>query len=131
MLTLRFVPWSRFRAVKDDAAIKEWLKGVTDAAKATFRSGMTGPHSGRVYRRRGRLHKASAPGEYPATETGRLLKSAGTAVTKDEGEFGVNTFYASFLAHGTRKMAKRRMAKEAMQEGRKAATLRSFARFER
>lgn len=131
MLTLRFTPWGRFCAIKDDAAIKDWLRDVTDAARDIFRAGMTGPHSGRLYRRRGRIHKASAPGEYPANDSGRLLKTAKTVVTPDEGEFGVNIFYARFLAHGTRKMAKRRMAKEAMQHGMGKAKLRQFARFER
>lgn len=131
MFSLRFTPWGRFRAIKDDAAIRDWLRGVTDAAKSVFRAGMTGPHSGRLYRRRGRAHRASAPGEYPANDSGRLLRTARTVVTPDEGEFGVGMFYARFLAHGTRKMAKRRMAKEAMQEGMGTATMRAFARFDR
>lgn len=45
---------------------------------------LSGPRSGRIYRgRRGRLHQASAPGEPPATQTGKLRQS----ITMSEPEW--------------------------------------------
>lgn len=38
----------------------------------------TGPKTGRVYKRGGRVHRASARGEYPASDTGNLARSIST-----------------------------------------------------
>ena len=133
MFTMFFVPWQRLRAVKDNEAIRFWLTGVVKAAKDKFRAGSLGPHSGRMYRRRGRPpHRASAANEYPAKDTGRLLKSAGTRVTSTEGEFGLNEHYAKYLVTGTRRMASRKMAWDALDDGIKSTpAIGSFARFKR
>lgn len=67
-----------------------------------------GPKTGRVYRIRGRDHQASAPGEAPATFSGRLAKSYNYNV---HGPFqmtvGESAPYAGFLEDGTRKMKPR------------------------
>ena len=75
------------------------------------RSIANGPKSGRVYKRGNVEHQASAPGEAPATDTGRLIASgrAGAEVKGDViralVEYKVD--YAAYLEFGTRKMAPR------------------------
>jgi len=83
-----------------------------------------GPKTGRVYETRfwtdaqGRLrigeervpHRASAPGQYPASDTGRLASNirfelpTSTALT---GRVGTNIMYGRHLEFGTTKMAAR------------------------
>lgn len=64
-----------------------------------------GPKTGRMYGK----HQASAPGEAPATDTGRLVKSI-TWQTLRQGlaaDVGSPLPYAVFLEEGTSKMAAR------------------------
>jgi len=80
-----------------------WVEG---AVKRSFK-----PGSGRVYRRGSKIHRASAPGEPPAVDTGRLRSSI-THQVKAEGKkvigrIGTNVEYARSLEFGTNKMAAR------------------------
>lgn len=61
-----------------------------------------GPKSGRLYGK----HQASAPGEAPATNTGRLIKSIQWQILNQglAAEIGSPLSYSSFLEDGTRKM---------------------------
>lgn len=45
------------------------------------KTSMTEPKSGRIYRRKGKAHQASAPGESPAIDTTKLIKSLGIEQT--------------------------------------------------
>jgi HK97 gp10 family phage protein len=54
-----------------------------------------------------RLHRASAPGQYPANMLGNLQKSLNYNVGPMQMEFGANTDYAPYLELGTASMAKR------------------------
>lgn len=86
------------------------------------------PKTGKIYRRNanaGKLtktgrkrkaqyidHQASAPGEFPAADTGRLHQSITTAVVQNDDravivETGANTPYAEALEYGTAKMEPR------------------------
>lgn len=73
------------------------------------------PKSGRIYpskSRKGAKHQASAAGEFPAADTGRLHQSITTAMTASgpdvfRAETGANTPYATALELGTSKMAPR------------------------
>lgn len=68
----------------------------------------TGPKTGRLYWFRGRIHQASAPGESPASMTGRLARTADYKVRGSyQMEFGDKAFYGKFLEDGTRKMLPR------------------------
>ena len=78
---------------------------------------MLGRHTGRIYRRKRGYHQASAPGEFPANDTGRLLASMKRSVSSDEAKIGTNMFYAKYLREGTRKMARRKMSDDAIKEG--------------
>lgn len=71
-----------------------------------------GKKTGRVYKRGSRTHQASAPGEAPASDTGRLVNSIN--VRPAEGELAVDVVagggivkYARMLEFGTSKMAAR------------------------
>lgn len=72
-----------------------------------------GPATGRVYRRgKGRnlsaTHQASAPGEAPMTDTGRLANSVTFKSTGPlSAEVGSEVKYGPFLEFGTRHIAKR------------------------
>lgn len=48
-------------------------EGVQDEATSLI---LEGEKTGRIYRRRGVTHQASAPGESPASDTGALVKSS-------------------------------------------------------
>jgi phage gpG-like protein len=80
--------------------------GMESYAKQSMKGG-----GGRVYVHRGHSHQASAPGNPPAVDTGRLrasltheVETSGTRVTL---RFGTNVKYGLYLELGTRKMAAR------------------------
>lgn len=70
-----------------------------------------GGRSGRIYRKYKprREHRASAPGEPPKTDTGRLVSSIKTDVDADRlgGAVGTNLKYGEYLEFGTKNMAAR------------------------
>ncbi len=74
------------------------------------------PKTGRVYKRRSVAHQASAPGEAPATDTGRLVQSARTEFdqSKLQGFVVWATNYSLKLEEGTAKMAARPFARPAL-----------------
>jgi hypothetical protein len=78
------------------------------------------PHTGRVYRRRGVSHQASAPGEPPAVDTGRHIQQITTDY--DPANFaGTVTFHSAYalaLEVGTAKMAARPYARPALESKR-------------
>lgn len=69
-----------------------------------------GTKSGRTYRRGGVTHQASAPGQYPATDTGRLLSSVNMILPTSSrmvGTVGTDVIYGRHLEFGTSRMAAR------------------------
>jgi HK97 gp10 family phage protein len=76
------------------------------------RSILSGEKTGRVYRRRTVVHQASAPGEAPASDTGRLVNSINSYLDRSKKTALViagrgTALYAAMLEFGTRKMAAR------------------------
>lgn len=98
----------------NDAAIAEWIEErLNDARNLFVRQMGRGGGGGRTYGR----HRASAPGEYPATDTGRLANATDYRMTGPrEGVLGSDIEYATYLAFGTRKMAPRKMYVDALEE---------------
>lgn len=80
------------------------------------------PKTGREYRRRGVVHQASAPGEAPATDTGRLAGSARTEYDRQQlaGRVIFSTAYAAALEFGTERMAPRPFLRKSLAENREA-----------
>jgi hypothetical protein len=67
-----------------------------------------GPASGRVYVRGNVTHQASAPGEAPATDTGRLASSTEYRLTgAASAEVQTSAEYGPFLEWGTQRIAPR------------------------
>jgi hypothetical protein len=94
--------YRRFGKVLLESAVE-----IAESAKDQIQRGT--PRTGRVYRKAsGRLHRASAPGEYPASDTGQLVNSihavkvSGLAV-----RVGSVANHGKFLELGTSRMAAR------------------------
>ena len=69
-----------------------------------------GPKTGRTYVRRGKIkHRASAPGEAPASDTGTLARNIIVAaeLLKNRIRIIANTRYSLFLEEGTKRMKPR------------------------
>lgn len=61
-----------------------------------------GPATGEIYQRGNTTHQASAPGEAPATDTGRLASSVTYSKTGPiEAEVGTDVIYGPMLEYGT------------------------------
>ena len=76
-----------------------------------------GPATGRVYTRGNITHQASAPGEAPATDTGRLASGTEFRMTCDlSAEVGNSVLYGPFLEWGTQKIAPRPLWRPAVIE---------------
>lgn len=90
---------------------KELVKRTTDGMKS-------GAKSGRVYARKGGgTYQASAPGEYSAVVTGRLLRSVNYQVSGAQYiRFYATAGHAGYQEYGTSKMAARENLKRAIQE---------------
>jgi len=82
-----------------------------------------GASTGRLYRKYGprRDHRASAPGQPPATDTGGLVNSGFHELDEPamETQIGFAKLYAAMLEYGTRKMAKRPFLLPTVEEWRK------------
>ena len=109
MIGLEFEPWRPFHATGDKAELQRWLHAVGQAGTEAFRSGM------------GQYPPASAPGAWPNSRSGRLKGSIRYTVANDTVTISTNMPYSGFLRSGTRKMARRKMSDNAMEEGERAA----------
>lgn len=100
---------------KLDADARKEVKKAVDATGLSLRGTIVkkyqrGPATGEIYEKYNprRTHQASAPGEAPATDTGRLANSV---VTEDTGpltiEVGTDVEYGPYLEFGTRTIAPR------------------------
>lgn len=108
----------------DQALVNVITDVVTDTHAFAVAGIQRGPKSGRVYDTRfftdaqGRLrrgeprppHQASAPGQYPASDTGRLASSVRMefpTAGRIEGRVGTAVAYGPMLEFGTSRMAAR------------------------
>lgn len=82
---------------------------------------LRGPKTGKLYIRRGRIkHRASAPGEAPASDTGTLVRSIVINVDpiRLTASVGSNVLYAPYLELGTRRMKARPYLSRAFENKR-------------
>ena len=87
-----------------------------------------GSKTGRTYRRGNVTHIASAPGQYPASDTGRLAGSIKAIISGTTAIVGTNVVYGPMLEFGTSRMAARpwllpsfKAASIGLEKGLKAA----------
>lgn len=92
----------------DDNVIESWLEARLDDARNTFITNSSGSGGGRG--------GASAPGEYPAVQTGRLIGSIEVEVAGRAGDISSPVEYAGYLTTGTSKMEARLMLADALDE---------------
>lgn len=92
------------------------VKVQSDAIKAIQR----GAKTGRTYKRRGVTHQASAPGEAPATDTGRLASSVKRVDDGPVVAVGTAVEYGAFLEFGTSKIKARPWLFPALEANRPA-----------
>lgn len=87
-----------------------------EATRLVMRTAKTG----RIYRRRGVVHQASAPGEPFANDTGALMQSKTIELMQSEllARLVFRTKYAPMLEYGTRKMEPRPYARPALENMR-------------
>lgn len=83
---------------------------------------MEGPKTGRIYKRGGVAHQASAPGEAPANDTGRLVNSRTREVIPSalQARLTFRTDYAAYLEFGTIVMEPRPFAAQSLINSREA-----------
>lgn len=105
----------------DEPIIKRAKQAVQQAAfdlEAQLKASiLTGRKTGRVYRVRRGLHRASAPGEAPASNTGTLAASIGPPRFENGGLtaiIGVGAAYGELLEVGTSNIAPRPFAEPAI-----------------
>ncbi len=107
-----------------EAARRGALRGVTVGANIVrnevLRLILRTTKSGRVYRRRGIEHQASAPGEAPASDTGTLVRQITVIVDPDTLTAKVNSgaAHAPHLEFGTEKMEPRPHMRVALENVR-------------
>lgn len=101
------------------------LKNVVQTAGTYVRSEAiksiaTGSKSGRIYKRGTVIHRASAAGEAPATDTGFLVSNIALVVDRERTGASVESRanYSGELEFGTRKMAARPFLQPALESAR-------------
>lgn len=126
-----FDPWKKFLVFRDEKVTTDLMRRVAQEAEQHFKDEMMAPKSGVMYNRRGRKHRASAPGEFPANETGRLRNSIDSRYSATEAVVGSNMEYSKYLREGTRFMERRKMSDDALSEVVPGvmSTLRGWIRF--
>lgn len=88
--------------------IERALETGARAIERRVKRSLSDEGSGRIYKRRGVTHQASAPGEAPATDMGNLRASYHVSrPSADAREVGTHAGYAPDLENGTRRMAAR------------------------
>lgn len=100
------------------------ISGALLVEKSAERRILRGPKTGRVYMRDSGRHRASAPGQPPANDTGTLVSSIRHWVL-DSGlkvEVGSRLAYASILEFGSRMMAARPWLHPSLEENKKKIT---------
>ena len=103
----------KFNALDKDLKepFREVVKGGAQFIRGeAIKSIQTGPKSGRLYEKYNpkRTHRASAPGQSPASDTGNLVRNIKVnQKNKDVAEVQSNAPYSAFLEFGTSKMLPR------------------------
>lgn len=85
-----------------------------------------GVKTGATYKRGNKTHTASAAGEYPATDTGELVKSISVKIDKGSADVQATAPHAMHLEFGTRNMEARPFLQPSLEATR--GKVKSFLR---
>lgn len=98
------------------AAFRGVVRGTESVREEAIRLMQETAHTGRIYRRRGVSHQASAPGEPPAVDTGRHIAQITTEYDQAQlaGTVTFRSKQAAWLEFGTARMAARPYARPAL-----------------
>ena len=105
-----FADLKRLGSVSEEAVVDTINDLAMDTHSNAVQGIQRGPASGRTYKRGTVTHRASAAGEYPMSDTGRLASNVEFTVAskaKPQAEVGTNIMYGRWLEFGTSKMAAR------------------------
>jgi hypothetical protein len=93
----------------ETAVFRGVVRGTERVAERVVTSQLQAPRGGRTYDRGTHVHVASAPGEPPAPDTGRLVQSVHTAYERPRlaGRVIESTAYAAGLEFGTERVEPR------------------------
>jgi hypothetical protein len=112
---INFRPWGRFLAKRDKSVDARFMDAAAHESEDALRKGLASPKSG--IHHPGLPRRSSAPGEYPANQSGKLRGSIRTSSSATRMDIGTTAKHAKYLRWGTVKMARRKMSPEAMAEG--------------
>ena len=108
-------------SINADRELANVVRGTAQNIRThAIKSIQRGTKSGIVYEKTSpkRTHKASAPGEAPATDTGRLANSIQADIQGKQATVFTNTEYAPWLEFGTQDMEPRPFMFPAMEKER-------------
>lgn len=108
-------------SINADRELANVVRGTAQNIRThAIKSIQRGTKSGIVYEKTSpkRTHKASAPGEAPATDTGRLANSIQADIQGKQATVFTNTEYAPWLEFGTQDMEPRPFMFPAMEQER-------------
>jgi hypothetical protein len=117
-----------------DDVLERGVRAATIDAESLAVDLLSQPGAGRVYRRNSRVHRASAPGDSPAPDTGFLRQSVSHEVSRTPagvvGKVTASAAYAAALEFGTERMRPRPFLSRIPREfgGRIRAVFLKFAR---
>jgi len=105
-----------------EAVMRGVVKGTEVVRDEAISLILNTPKTGRIYRRRSVEHQASAPGEPPASDTGRLVNSIATKydVNTLSGTVVVDAEYGPYLEFGTQTIEPRPFLRPALANKRGA-----------
>lgn len=104
-----------------DAALAQIVMATAQNIRThAIRAIQGGPKTGKQYRKYApkRMHRASAPGQAPATDTGRLASSIVADITGLTAEVSADVQYAAPLEFGTVNMEPRPFLEPALESER-------------
>ena len=116
----------KFGAQADAALAQIVMATAQNIRTHAIRAIQGGPKTGKAYKKSSpnRTHRASAPGQAPATDTGRLVSSIAADITGLTAEVSANVQYAAPLEFGTVNMDPRPFLQPALESEREKFNMR-------
>ena len=104
-------------SARSSAAISDVIRLTALAIEAdAIKSIQRGDKTGAIYQRGKVTHQASAPGQAPATDTGKLVSSIRSIIGRGEAYVGTDYDVGRYLENGTMKIKARPWLRPARQK---------------